>query len=71
MAALIDVMELGERRRVELYEGGVVWVIEASDMPGACNAAELKLTAAAAARLLGFLQLYEEWLVRERDGFTP
>ncbi len=71
MAALIDLMELGERRRVELYKGGVVWVIEAPGVPGARNAAEIKLTAAAATRLLDFLQLYEERLARERDGHTP
>jgi hypothetical protein len=71
MAALIDVTELGGRLCAELYEGGVVWVIETSDVPGACYVAELKLTAAAAIRLLDFLQLYEERLVRERDGFTP
>jgi hypothetical protein len=71
MAALIDVMELGERGRAELYEGGVVWVIEASDVPGARNVAEIKLSAAAATRLLDFLQLYEERLVRECDGHMP
>jgi hypothetical protein len=64
--AMIDQMELGERLRVELYEGGQVWVIKESEVEGARNVAELKVTAAPALKLLEFLQLWEERLNNER-----
>ncbi len=70
MAALVDCMELSHHQRVELYEEGVMWIVQAA-VPGARVAQEIKLDAAAATRLLDFLLLYEEELVRWRDGFTP
>jgi hypothetical protein len=70
MAALVDRMELSEDQRVELYEEGVMWIVQASE-PGGKPAQEIKLDAAAAIRLFDFLLPYEEPLVRWRDGFTP
>jgi hypothetical protein len=58
-------------RRVELYEGCVIRIIEEPDVPGARNVAEITLTAAPATQLFDFLLLYEEQLVRWRDGHTP
>jgi hypothetical protein len=70
MAVLVDRMELSNDQRVELYEEGVTWIVQAA-VPGGKAAQEIKLDAAAATRLLDFLLLYEEGLVRWRDGFTP
>jgi hypothetical protein len=70
MAALIDHLELSHHQRVELYEEGVTRIVQAA-VPGTQMAQEIKLDAAAATRLLDFLLLYEEQLVRWRDGFTP
>ncbi len=67
MAEIIDRMELGDRLRVELYEGGQVWIIKQGEVPGARTVAELRLTAATALQLLEFLQLWEERLADERD----
>ncbi len=39
--------------------------------PGAQAAQEIDLDAAAATMLFDFLLLYQEQLVRWRDGFTP
>jgi hypothetical protein len=69
MAALVDRMELSQYQRVELYEEGVTWMVQAG-VPGVQAAQAIKLGAAAATRLLDFLLLYEEELVRWRDGFT-
>jgi hypothetical protein len=68
MAALIDQAQLGPRQRVELYEGGVICVIQESDAPGAKNVAEIKLTAMAATQLFEFLLLNQERLFPERDS---
>lgn len=70
MAALIDQMELSQNQRVELYEEGVIWIVQAS-VPGGKPAQEIKLDVAAAIRLFDFLLPYEEPLVRWRDGHTP
>ena len=70
MAAIIDRMDLSNDQRVELYEEGVAWVVQEA-VPGVRAAQEIKLDAAAATRLLEFLQVYEEELVRWRDGHTP
>jgi hypothetical protein len=70
MAALVDRMELSNDQRVELYEEGVTWIVQAA-VPGGKVAQEIKLDAAAAIQLLDLLLLYEEQLVRWRDGFTP
>ena len=70
MAALIDRMELSQHQRVELYEEGVTWIVQAL-VPGVKAAQVIKLDAAAATQLFDFLLLYEEQLVRWRDGFTP
>jgi hypothetical protein len=69
MAEIIDRMELSQHQRVELYEEGVTWLVQEA-VPGARVSQEIKLDAAAATRLLDFLLLYEEQLVRWRDGFT-
>ena len=70
MAVIIDRMELGHNQHVELYEEGVTWIVQES-APGSKPAQEIKLDAAAASRLFDFLLLYQEQLVRWRDGFTP
>jgi hypothetical protein len=70
MAALIDRMELSKNQWVELYEEGVTWLVQAA-VPGVKAAQEIKLDAAAATRLFDFLLLYEEQLVRWRDGLAP
>jgi hypothetical protein len=71
MAALIDQAKLGARQRVELYEDGLVWLIQESDAPGARNVAEIKLTAAAATELFEFLLLNQARLFPERDSHMP
>jgi hypothetical protein len=70
MAALIDRMELSQHQRVELYEEGVTWIVQAL-VPGVKAAQVIKLDAAAATQLFDFLLLYQEQLVRWCDGFTP
>ncbi len=70
MAVIIDRMELSNNQRVELYEEGVTWIVQAA-VPGVKAAQEIKLDAAAATRLFDFLLLYQEELARWRDGCTP
>lgn len=70
MAALVDRMELSHNQRVELYEEGVTWIVQ-ERVPGVKPAQGVKLDAAAASQLFDFLLLYQEQLVRWRDGFTP
>ncbi len=70
MAEIIDRMELSKAQRVELDEDGVTWLVQAP-VPGVKVAQNIRLDAAAAARLLDFLLVYQEQLVRWRDGFTP
>lgn len=70
MAALIGQMELSRDQRVELYEEGVIWLVQES-APGGKPAQEIKLDAAAAIRLFDLLLEYEEQLVRWRDGQMP
>ena len=70
MAEIVDRMELSQHQRVELYEEGVTWIVQ-EQVPGVKAAQEIKLDAAAAARLFDFLLLYEEQLVRWRDGHMP
>jgi hypothetical protein len=71
MEALIDQTQLGTRQRVELYESGLICLIQESDAPGAKNVAEIKLTAAAATQLFEFLLLNQERLFPERDSPIP
>jgi hypothetical protein len=70
MAVLVDQMELSQHQSVELYEEGVMWIVQEL-VPSVKPAQEVKLDAAAATRLFDFLLLYEEQLVRWRDGQTP
>jgi len=70
MAEIIDRMELSHNQRVELDEEGVTWLVQAV-VPGVKPAQTMRLDAAAATRLFDFLLLYQEELVRWRDGFTP
>jgi hypothetical protein len=70
MAEIVDRMELSHNQRVELYEEGMTWIVQES-VPGVKPAQEIKLDAAAATQLFDFLLLYQEELVRWRDGFTP
>ena len=70
MAEIIDRMELSNDQRVELYEEGVTRIVQAL-VPGVQAAQIIKLDAAAATQLFDFLLLYQEELVRWRDGFTP
>lgn len=70
MAEIIDRMELSHKQRVELSEGGVTRLVQ-EPVPGVTAAQSIRLDAAAATRLLDFLLIYEEQLVRWREGFTP
>ena len=70
MAAIIDRMALSQHQRVELYEAGVTWIVQAA-VVGKQVAQEIKLDAAAATQLFDFLLLYQERLARWRDGLTP
>jgi hypothetical protein len=70
MAEIVDRMELSQHQRVELYEEGVTWIVQ-EQVPGVKTAQEIKLDAAAVTQLFDFLLLYEEQLVRWRDGQTP
>ncbi len=70
MAVLVDRMELSHHQRVELYEEGLTWMVQEA-VPSVRAAQEIKLDAAAATQLFDFLLLYEEQLVRWRDGRTP
>ena len=70
VAALLDWMELSQAQRVELDEDGVTWLVQGL-VPGVTAAKKIRLDAAAAARLLDFLLLYQEQLVHWRDGQTP
>lgn len=70
MAEIIDRMELGNAQRVALEDDGVTWLVQAA-VPGVHPGQIIKLDAAAATRLLDFLQIYQEELARWRDGFTP
>ncbi len=70
MAVLFDQMELSQHQRVELYEEGVTWIVQEAAL-GAWVAQEIKLDAAAVTMLFDFLLLYQEQLVRWRDGHTP
>ena len=70
MAGIIDRMELSNDQRVELDDEGVTWLVQAV-VPGVKPAQAIRLDAAAATRLFEFLLIYEEELVRWRDGHTP
>ena len=70
MAEIIDRMELSNDQRVELDEEGMTWLVQAA-VPGKRVAQVIKLDAAAATKLLDYLLLYEEQLVRWRDGHIP
>jgi hypothetical protein len=70
MAVIIDRMELSNDQRVELYGEGVTWIVQEA-VPGVKQVQEIKLDAAAATRLFEFLLVFEEQLVRWRDGQTP
>ncbi len=70
MAEIIDCMELSNDQRVELYEEGVTRIVQAA-VAGKQVAHEIRLDAAAATQLFEFLLLYQEQLVRWRDGHTP
>ena len=59
MAALIDGVTLSPDQRVELYEGGVVWIIQTAMVAENSKAnQEIKLDAKDAMQLLEFLQLH-------------
>lgn len=70
MAVIVGRMELGNAQRVALDEDGVTWLVQAR-VPSAKALQTIKLDAAAATRLLDFLLLYQEELVRWRDGYKP
>jgi hypothetical protein len=69
MAAIIDSRELNQAQRVELDEVGVTWLVQAQT-PGSNTLQTIRLDAAAATRLFDFLLLYQDELVRWRDGLT-
>lgn len=69
MAEIIDHMELSKSQRVELDENGITWLVQALE-PGK-PLQTMRLDAAAATKLFDFLLVYEEPLVRWRDGHTP
>ena len=65
MAEFIDGEAISNDQRVELYEGGEVWVIQTTMVAEhAKPAQEIKLDAAAAMKLLDFLQLHQDRLNR-------
>ena len=70
MAEIIDRMELSQSQHVELDEVGITWLVQ-TRVPAVQAAQTMRLDAAAATRLFDFLLLYQEELVRWRDGFTP
>jgi hypothetical protein len=70
MAEIIDRMELSQHQRVELFEEGVTRIVQEL-VPGVKPAQAVTLDVAAATQLFEFLLLYQEQLVRWRDGFTP
>jgi len=70
MAEIIDRMELNNDQRVELDEEGVTRLVQEL-VPGVKPAQAVTLDAAAATQLFEFLLLYQEQLVRWRDGHTP
>ncbi len=70
MAEIIDRMELSQAQRVELDDDGVTWLVQVLE-PGVQAAQTFRLDAAAATKLFDFLLLYQEQLVRWRDGHTP
>jgi hypothetical protein len=70
MAEIIDCIELSNDQRVELCEEGMTWLVQAAVL-GVKVAQVIKLDAAATTKLLDYLLLYEEELVRWRDGFVP
>jgi hypothetical protein len=68
MAEIIDSMELNNDQHVELFEEGVTRLVQEL-VPGVKPAQAVTLDAAT--QLFEFLLLYQEQLVRWRDGFTP
>ena len=65
MAAFIDGKALSNDQRVELYEEGVVWLIQTAVVAENTRAnQEIKLDAVAAMKLLDFLQLHQDRLTR-------
>lgn len=69
MAEIIDRMELSQAQRVELDENGVTWLVQVLEPSKPLQT--MRLDAAAATKLFDFLLVYEEQLVRWRDGHTP
>jgi len=70
MAEIVDQMALSQHLRVELYEEGETWIVQ-ERVPDVQPAQAVKLDAAAATQLFDFLLIYQEQLVRWRDGCTP
>ena len=70
MAEIIDRMELSQSQHVELDEVGITWLVQ-TRVPAVQAAQTMRLDAAAATMLFDFLLLYQEELVRWRDGFAP
>ena len=62
MVALIYQQPNSATQRAEIYEEGIVWIIDDGEYK------EIKLDAAAATQLLAFLQLHQERLTREASA---
>jgi hypothetical protein len=70
MAALLDSQQIAPQVYVELYEGGETWLIRASFIETKEQPlAEVKLDAAAAMRLLDFLQVHQDRLNQHAQAY--
>ncbi len=59
MATLLDSAPISSNQRVELYEEGILWIIDDDQHK------EIKLDAAASTQLFDFLLLHQERLIKE------
>ncbi len=59
MAALLDSVSISTTQRVELYEEGIIWIIDDDQHK------EIKLDAATSTQLFDFLLLHQERLIKE------
>jgi len=59
MAALLGSAKLSDNQRVELYEDGILWLVQEEQ---GRVVREIRLDSAAVGWLIDFLLLYQEWL---------
>lgn len=68
MAALLGSAKLSDNQRVELYEDGILWLVQEEQGK---VVREIRLDAVAVGWLIDFLLLSEERLCCWRDSMTP